>query len=127
MNYQGNINLSKLQKVGIATIKGKKCVVIPIDENDIYIRENEKKDEGARKYSCINIGISMFESRQDNSQFTNDWTHFIGQSFSKEYREKHPDVRISIGNMKPMESKSSNQADSVSAPAVEPDDDDLPF
>lgn len=36
MNLTGSVNLLKLEKAGIATIKNKKCVVIPIEENDLY-------------------------------------------------------------------------------------------
>ena len=38
MNLTGNINLLKLDMAGIATIRGIKCVVIPIQENDLYVK-----------------------------------------------------------------------------------------
>lgn len=41
MNLTGSIDLLKLEKVGIATIKNKKCVVIPIEENDLYVSMDE--------------------------------------------------------------------------------------
>lgn len=37
MNLTGSVNLLKLEKAGIATTKNKKCVVIPIEENDLYV------------------------------------------------------------------------------------------
>lgn len=46
MNLTGSVNLLKLEKAGIATIKNKKCVVIPIEEKRPlckYGREPESK------------------------------------------------------------------------------------
>ena len=40
-NLQGSIDLLKLQRTGIATIRGVKCLCIPIRENDIYVSVDE--------------------------------------------------------------------------------------
>ena len=47
-----NVNLMKLSRVGVASIKGLKCVVIPIAENDIFISLN---DDGKAKSAYLNI------------------------------------------------------------------------
>ena len=46
----GSLNLARLENVGIMSIKGnsgavKKCVVIPIDDNDIFIKVEEKTSQ----------------------------------------------------------------------------------
>ena len=47
MNLTGNINLLKMDMAGIATIRGIKCVVIPIQENTI--RQSFSKDYRERE------------------------------------------------------------------------------
>lgn len=59
MNLQGSIDLLKLELAGIATIKGKKCLVIPIQENDIYINMNEDL-----RAKAAYLGLSIFERRE---------------------------------------------------------------
>lgn len=47
MNLTGSVNLLKLEKAGIATIKNKKCVVIPIEENDLYVSMDDANKKAA--------------------------------------------------------------------------------
>ena len=56
MNLQGSIDLLKLEKAGIATIKNKKCVVIPIEENDLYVSMDENL-----KAKAVYLGININE------------------------------------------------------------------
>ena len=51
-----NVNLMKLSRVGVASIKGLKCVVIPIAENDIFISLN---DDGKAKSAYGQCGKSV--------------------------------------------------------------------
>ena len=73
MNLQGSIDLLKLELAGIATIKGKKCLVIPIQENDIYINMNEDL-----KAKAAYLRLSIFE-RREVSRYGK--THYVKQSF----------------------------------------------
>lgn len=126
MNLQGSIDLLKLDLAGIATIKGKKCLIIPIQENDIYISINENL-----KPKAAYLGVNIYE-RRETGKFGE--THNVKQSFSKEFREKVGkevmDKKPYLGNMKPMEVKSNNAVQTVSAeevPANDIQDDELPF
>lgn len=120
MNLTGNINLLKMDMAGIATIRGIKCIVIPIQENDLYVKVGtDLKAEG------VYLGINVYE-RKEVSRYGQ--THTIRQSFSKDYRERETkevlDAKPFIGNMKPFR---ENNLDTVNAPTTTTQDDDLPF
>lgn len=123
MNLTGSIDLLKLKMAGIATIRGKKCVVIPIEENDLYIGVDENL-----KAKSAHLGLSAFE-RREVSQYGK--THYVKQSFSKEYRESTPKEELVnkpfLGDMKTFVIESRNGASSIEAPATTTEDDDLPF
>lgn len=123
MNLQGNVNLLALEMAGVATIKGKRCVVIPIQENDIYIGVDENS---VAKSACL--GLSIFE-RKEIGKYGD--THNVKQSFSKEYREVTPKESLEkkpyLGNMRPLIFETKNGASSVIAPVQETEKDDLPF
>lgn len=122
MNLQGNINLAKLEKVGFATLKGKRCIVIPVEENDVYI----KMDEDGKTLKTAAIGVNIWENREGADQWGN--THYVQQALSKDAREKNPDKKVYLGNMKPKEPmQSGNEAMTAQAPEIEPEDDGLPF
>ena len=78
MNLTGSIDLLKLEKTGIATIKNKKCVIIPIEENDLYVSMDENL-----KAKSVYLGLNVNE-RREPSQFGK--THYCKQSLSKQYR-----------------------------------------
>lgn len=59
MNLQGSIDLLKLEKAGIATIKNKKCIVIPIEENDLYVSMDENL-----KAKSVYLGLNINERRE---------------------------------------------------------------
>lgn len=133
----GSINLARLNNVGIMNVKGKtgtkKCVVVPIEDNDIYINVKEKTAMDGTKYESkiYALGCEIYEKREAD-QYGN--THYAKPTMSKNYIESHTqeevDARnkIYLGDFKPVEIPSSNQADSIAAPAVEAgDDSDLPF
>lgn len=135
----GSLNLARLTNVGIMTIKGqtsnKKCVVIPIEDNDIYVKVEEKTDKQGNRYvdRKYSIGIEIYESRETD-QYGN--THYIKPSTSKEYIRNHSQAdldarnKMYLGNLHPVAIPSSNQAGTVEAPpaeAVAGEDEDLPF
>ena len=122
-NLQGSIDLLKLQRSGIATIRGIKCLCIPIQENDIYIGMDENL-KAKSAYLCL----SIFERREVGKYGD---THNVKQSFSKEFREAVGEDEIYkrpyIGNMKPLIIESKNGVGAVDAPATNTEEDDLPF
>ena len=122
-NLQGSIDLLKLQRTGIATIRGVKCLCIPIRENDIYV----SVDENLKAKSAY-LGLSIFERREVGKYGD---THNVRQSFSKEFREAagkdELDRRAYLGNMKPLIIENKNGAGSVDAPTTNTEEDDLPF
>ena len=126
MNLQGSIDLLKLEKTGIATIKNKKCVVIPIEENDLFVNMDENL-----KAKSIYLGLKINE-RKEPSKYGK--THYCKQSLSKQYRdanktEAEAKSKVYLGDFKPYEFEgSSNAAAAVEAPAAQIDDaDGLPF
>lgn len=126
MNLQGSIDLLKLEKAGIATIKNKKCIVIPIEENDLYVSMNENL-----KAKSVYLGLNINE-RREPSQFGK--THYCKQSLSRQYRdanktEAESKSKVYLGDFKPYEFEgSSNAVAAMEAPNAQIDDDDqLPF
>lgn len=79
MNLTGSVNLLKLEKAGIATIKNKKCVVIPIEENDLYVSMDENL-----KAKAVYLNVNINE-RREPSQYGN--THYCKQYLSKQYKD----------------------------------------
>lgn len=126
MNLQGSIDLLNLEKAGIATIKNKKCIVIPIEENDLYVSMDENL-----KAKSVYLGLNINE-RREPSQFGK--THYCKQSLSRQYRdanktEAESKSKVYLGDFKPYEFEgSSNAVAAVEAPNAQIDDyDQLPF
>lgn len=124
-NLSLNVDLLKLSKAGIAKIHGIKCLVVPIEENDLYIKVNQ--DDGSPR-GCY-LSMSAWE-RKEVSQYGD--THLVKQSFSKAYQETHDKAEIDaapiIGNGKPIVPKSG--VERVEAPIVDAqveNESDLPF
>lgn len=140
-NYKliGSLNLAKLTNVGLMNVKGKtgttkKCVVIPIEDNDIFIKVSEKTDTNGNKFTNRNfgLGVEVYEKRETD-RYGN--THYLKRSVSKEYVNSRTQEEIDamnktyLGDMKPVEIPSSNQAGTIQ-PKQEVQastDDDLPF
>lgn len=135
----GSINLAKLDNAGIINIRSlrtgvvKKCVVIPIEENDIFIKVEEKTSQNRERYisKIYGMGVEILE-RREIDQWGN--TCYMKLSTSKEWIEKHTQQelearnKIYLGNLKPVAIPSSNQAATMEAPFVESEGtDDLPF
>ena len=129
MNLQGKINLLKLEKTGLMTVNGrsgaKLCVVIPVEENDIYVSRDESlKPKGA--YLSINAWQSNSESGVD--QYGN--SHSVKQGFSREFRERMDEEEMRakpfIGNLRPWERK-EQPITAPTAQASADEYDDLPF
>lgn len=135
----GTLNFGKLDSVGVMNIKSqktgvvKKCLVIPIEENDIYIKVEEKTSQKGERYvsRLYTMGIEILEKREQD-QWGN--TCYMKVGTSKEWIDKHTPQelearnKIYLGNLKPVAIQSSNQADTMEAPFAESDgNEDLPF
>lgn len=121
-----NVNLLKLSRVGVVSIKGVKCVVIPIEENDIYVSQD--RETGKTKSAYLNL--TAWANKNGLSQYGD--SHYIRQSFSKEAREANA-VFVKkapvLGNGKPVQSQ-GNAASSVVVQSVDnqlDNNDDIPF
>lgn len=130
MSYlTGKINLLKFRKSCIMSLKGKesyvKCVVIPVEENQIFISEDDRHQaKGAY------VDFMAYENRE--SQYGD--SHSLRQTYPKEVRERMTDDEKReipyIGNLRPLVPK--NAAATVQAPAGEDfrpaeDEIDIPF
>lgn len=127
VNLNIDINLMKLSRVGIASIHGVKCVVIPIEENDIYV-----SSDAQNKAKSAHLHVSAWENKNGASRYGD--THYIKVAYGKEFREAHPEVTQQspiIGNVKPVKGLGSNAVSEVVASDVngqiDNGDDDLPF
>ena len=121
-----DINLLKLSRVGVASIHGVRCVVIPCEENDIYV----SLDNQTGKAKSAHLHFTAWENKNGISQYGD--THYIKPSYSKEFRAAHPEVNQNtpiIGNGKPIQSQGSAINDVVAPTIVSNIDnnDDLPF
>lgn len=129
INLTGSIDLLKLQQTGLATIKGVRCVVIPVEDNDLYIT----KDAATGKAKSAYISFNIIAAREVG-KFGD--THYCKQSFSKEYRETRSEVvearrKVYLGNFKPLQFEGhANAASSATAIPITTDEvthDELPF
>ena len=88
MNLSGTINLAKLSETSfVVNEKGKKCICIPIEENDLFVN-----DKG------VFLTITAWDNGTPDAYGK---THRIKQAFSKAFREK-VDVKMKpyLGNFK---------------------------
>jgi hypothetical protein len=135
MNLEGGLDLLKFEMAGVADIRGKRCIVIPVDENDIHVRT----DDSLRPKSAY-LNVSVVE-RREPSQF-NGSTHYVKQSFSKAYKERHTAEQLKakpyLGDMKPFtfgsqqqqpasDNTQSNQSMVIEADALTYSGGELPF
>lgn len=138
-NYKlvGSINLARLQNVGIMNVKGqnstKKCIVIPIEENDIYIKVEDRTTQDGVAYTSklYALGVEVYEKREVDQH---GYSHHAKVSTSKDWINNHTPQeleernKVYLGNFKVVEIPNSNQAAAIQAPTTEAQpDDDLPF
>lgn len=128
-DLSGSIDLLKLKDSGMATIKGKRCLVIPIDGNDLFVT---KDDTTGRARACY-LGLAIRERRE-----VDQWgkTHYCKQALSKEFKEgASQDVleekkNTYLGNFRPLVFDDSNQSGTVHVETIsdtEVVEDELPF
>lgn len=127
-NYSLKVNLLKLEKVGIAKIKGRDesldCVVLPIKYNHIFISKDEDTDKVKSAY------LDLTAWAMNNPKF--DETHLLKQSLPKEVRKQMSDEEKNslpiLGGMKPISIDRMNGSATCNAPLLDIENsDDLPF
>lgn len=117
MNYNIRLDLAKLEKVGVANITGRtgkkvKCVLIPVEENDVFLSE-----KGGAYLDLV--AFEMKEERYGQS-------HLVKLSLPKEQAqwmtEEQRNAMPILGALKPIQAKQREVQEEASAEA-----DDLPF
>lgn len=123
-NLNINVNLMKLSRTGVASIKGIKCLVVPIAENDIYV----SYDAATMKAKSAYLNLTAWENKDGKPSQYGD-THMVKQSFSKEFREANQEYcgqSPILGNAKPFQTQQGVEVVEAPAVAVDPDS-ELPF
>lgn len=117
MNYKLKIDYAKLKRVGVAHIQGKtgkvKCVVIPVDENNIFLSEK----------GGIYQDFNAFEMKKESY----GQSHILKPAIPKEEFDRMSDdeknaVSI-VGSLSPLKAR---QAEVTEEAQADPED-DLPF
>lgn len=85
-NLNIDINLLKLSRAGVTTIHGLRCVVIPTDENDIYISQDAQTGKPKAAY----LRVTAWANKNGVDQYGH--SHYVKQSFSKDCRNSHPEA-----------------------------------
>lgn len=100
MKLQGSIDLMKLDGATVTTIRGRNYVAIPIDTNDIYM-----------KNSSAYLSLNIYERRQVGRYGE---THTVKQGFSRGFIERMGQEAIKdkpfLGGFKPMANYNSERA-----------------
>lgn len=124
MNVQGAIDLLKLDYAGVVNIGNKMCVVIPIEENDIFVKADDQTKKASHAYLSLNV-----IERREPSQYGK--THYCKQNLSKNFRENRQEDtarkhNVYLGDFKELVFGGAGQTGQVSAPSVEVNG-ELPF
>lgn len=135
----GSINMARLKNVGIMDVKGKtgqvkKCLVIPIEDNDVFIKVEEKTNQQTGEVyisKLYNLGIEIY-NRREPDQWGN--VCYAKLQTSKEWIDKHSPEELKerndvyLGKFKAVEIPTSNQAATMESPMMEANpNDDMPF
>ena len=105
-----SIHLSKLNDVSIVDVRGKKCVVIPVEENGIYI-----SPKGT-------VVLSYFMSKMFEEKYGN--THVLKRKLTKEeYQRSTAEERKRVpdgGYFSPYRGQGASQASTSTSPTPKP-------
>lgn len=126
-NFNTNVDLLKLKGAFVRGIQGREskkvCLIIPIDDADLYQKVNENL-----KIQKVTLSLAHFE-RKEVGQYGD--THLVKQSHSKAWNESHTDEERKnepiLGNSSPL--KTESRAANVQDMAFTADEfeDPLPF
>lgn len=128
-NLMGSIDLLKLRKTCVVEIKGVKCVLIPVNENDINVTMTEDK-----KPKSAFLSMNIME-RREPSKFGH--THYAKPYYRMHFLEKYSEDdkkamrNVYIGDFKPLEFGNPVQGQAAmasgDAPKLDEEYDGLPF
>ena len=126
-NIKIDLNLLKLEKSAIVKIAGKnatkECLIIPIEDNDIYVSVG---NNGKRKAAYLSL--VAWELREEG-KFGD--THIVKQSFSSQFKESHGEEYVNntpiLGNGKPVTTPTKEAVPLPTVDTFQIQDDDLPF
>ena len=118
-NLNININLLAFKNACVVPLKGKtgtkNCVVIPIEDNDIFLKLDENL-----KAKAAHLHLTAWKAREVGKYGD---THYIKQNLSQEFKcrvgAEECKNRPILGNGKPAQSKRQQSQD---VPAEQPDD-----
>lgn len=109
-NYNIKIDLSKLEKVAVTDIQGRngkvKCVVIPVDDNAIYVSEKTG-----------NIYLDLIATERKTEEYGQ--SHIVKRKLGAKWNEMSQEQRRNIpicGSLSPFEF--SNQQDYAPQPST---------
>lgn len=93
-NYKVKLDFSKLCGVQVVDVQGRKCVVMPVDDNGIFISQKG--------------GIYLDLLAKENAEPKYGQTHFIKRSVSKKAfmelsQESKDNCKNIVGNLSPFE------------------------
>lgn len=115
MNFNMKLDLSKLKNACVKELKGMsggiRCLIIPIDENNLYVSE---------KTGSVYLDCECKEVQ--NPKY--DQTHFIKRRYTKEqYYQMDAEDRKNIpiiGNLSPMKEWNNNNNGGYNQPQSQP-------
>ena len=119
-NLVVKLQLNSLKNVFVKDFQGKtetkRCICIPIDDNDLFISEK----------GSVYLDLLAWE----NNKLKDGKTHLVKQSISKKRREWMSDDELKsqpiLGDVKPLENQSKDLP-TTDMSVVNNYDDDLPF
>lgn len=126
-DFNGKLNLLKLKRAGVMQIPGRtevlRCLVIPIEENNIFISTDENN-----RPTAAYLDLTAWELK--NPKY--EETHMIKQSLSKKIREKMTDEEKKampiLGGLKTANFEAQNGASTCDVHFAQAQDlSDLPF
>lgn len=130
-NFTVKLNLLRLHKAGVMNIKGKtgvkRCVVIPVDENDIFVGVADGKAKSAYLNAMMWENLNRDTRQPEEDSYGN--SHRVCLELGKEVREKLSQdelkaMQVIFGNASVLKSTQGN----VSVPTAEAETfDDMPF
>lgn len=126
-NLMGSIDLLKLRKTCVVEIKGVKCVIIPVNENDINVTMTEDlKPKSA--FLSMNIMERREPSKYGHTHYIKPYyrMHFLDQFPTED--EKKAVRNVYLGDLKPLEfgaPMAEQTANGGAAPAADKGYEDL--
>lgn len=106
-NYKVKLDLAKLCNAQVVDVQGRKCVVIPVDDNGIFLSQRGS--------------IYLDLVARENAEPKYGQTHYIKRNVSKKTfaemtNEARDSVKNIVGNLAPFEFENNNTAPQTPTP-----------